>query len=133
MEAYLNELQQVLGQLVVRQALDQAAKGKFPNHRIWEVTVQQLQSKFRFHQRPLLQQAVHLGGGQEGQEGQEGQDGQGTAQVLLLCESVNLLSVLQLVYILRAEEELRRTKRVRTETEKQEGSAGGCGVSGPGG
>lgn len=43
-KAYLNELQQVLGQLVVRQTLNQAAKGEFPDHRVWKVAVQQLQS-----------------------------------------------------------------------------------------
>lgn len=43
-KAYLNELQQVLGQLVVRQPLNQAAEGEFPDHRVWKVAVQQLQS-----------------------------------------------------------------------------------------
>lgn len=57
---YLDQLQQVLGQLVVRQTLDQAAQSEFPHHRVRKVAVQQLQSQLRFHQGPLLQEAVHL-------------------------------------------------------------------------
>lgn len=53
--AHLYKLQQILWQLVIRQALHQTAQRKLSDYRIGKVTVQQLQSGLWLHQWPFLQ------------------------------------------------------------------------------
>ena len=57
---HLYELQQVLADLVICEALEEAAQSELPHHWVRKITVQQLQSALRLHQGPVPQQTIHL-------------------------------------------------------------------------
>ena len=57
---YLDQLDEVLGQLVIRQVLLQTAHGKVADARVWVVAVQQFHGLLRPDGWPVFQKTIHL-------------------------------------------------------------------------